>query len=139
MLRIRLKRLGRIRQPHYRIIVCDSKMRRDGAPIEELGYYNPRQKEMKLDKVKALEWVSKGAQPSETVTKLIEACGDDGNFTPEALEYRNNRKAKLKEDKKARDAEKAKAEADAKAEAEAKAKAEADAKAKAAEEEAVSA
>ena len=106
MLRIRLKRIGRIRQPHYRIIVCDSKMRRDGAPIEELGFYNPRQKEMNLNKAKALDWVSKGAQPSDTVKKLIEACGDDGNFTPEALEYRNNRKAQLKEAKKAREAEK---------------------------------
>ncbi|MGD9580789.1 MAG: 30S ribosomal protein S16 [Vampirovibrionia bacterium] len=110
MLRIRLKRTGRIRQPHYRIIVCDSKIRRDGAPVEELGYYNPRLKQLKLDKAKALDWISKGAQPSDTVKGLIEACGDDGNFSPEALAYRNNRKAKLKEAKKAQEAEKAAAE-----------------------------
>lgn len=102
MLKIRLKRLGRKKQPHYRIIVCDSKMRRQGAPVEEIGIYEPRDKQMRLDKAKALEWIAKGASPSDTVQKLIDNCGDDGNFTPEAREYRLNRKAKLRELKKAK-------------------------------------
>lgn len=114
MIKIRLKRLGRKRQPHYRIVVCDVKMRRDGSPIEELGYYDPRQKVLKLDKAKALDWVSKGACPSETVKGLIESCGDDGGFKVDAVEYRQNRKNKIKELKKAKEAE-AKAKADAEA------------------------
>jgi small subunit ribosomal protein S16 len=107
MIKIRLKRQGRKRQPHYRVIVCDSRIRRQGSPIEEIGYYNPRHKILKLDKEKALEWISKGASPSETVQKLIESCGEDGNFSPEALEYRKTRKAKIKEQKKAAEAKKA--------------------------------
>lgn len=113
MIRIRLKRLGRKRQPHYRIIVCDARIRRDGAPIEEIGYYNPRHKELRLDKTKALEWISKGASPSETVQKLIDSSGDDGAFTQEAIEFRKARKAKLRDAKKAREAEKAKENAEA--------------------------
>ncbi|MEW5822263.1 MAG: 30S ribosomal protein S16 [Cyanobacteriota bacterium] len=109
MIRIRLKRLGRKRQPHYRIVVCDQRARREGAPIEELGYYNPRHKLLKLDKEKALDWITKGAQPSETVVKLIESCGEDGQFSPEAKEYRLNRKTKLKEAKKAKEEEAKKA------------------------------
>lgn len=114
MLRIRLKRLGRKRQPHYRIIVCDAPTRREGSPVEEIGYYNPRQKVLRLDKEKALDWIKKGAQPSETVKDLIDSCGDDGQFSKETKEFRMTRKAKLKEEKKQKEA-KAKEEAETEA------------------------
>ncbi|MFN8655442.1 MAG: 30S ribosomal protein S16 [Candidatus Obscuribacterales bacterium] len=52
-------------------MVTDSRARRDGSPIEELGYYNPRSKELKLDKEAVTKWINNGAQPSETVASLI--------------------------------------------------------------------
>lgn len=137
MLRIRLKRLGRKRQPHYRVIVCDSRIKREGLPIEEIGYYNPRQKELRLDKEKALAWISKGAQPSETVQDLIDSCDENGNFKEDVKQFRSERKSKAKEAKKvaeeaaakkaAEEEAKKKAEEEAKAAAEAKAKEEAEA------------
>ncbi|MDO5307083.1 MAG: 30S ribosomal protein S16 [bacterium] len=86
MLRIRLKRLGAKKAPVYRVIVINSTTRREGKPVEELGYYNPKTKEMKLNKEKALAWVSKGAQPSETVKYLIANCNDDGSLKYEKKE-----------------------------------------------------
>ena len=70
MVKIRLKRLGNKKNPYYRIVVINSDQKREGAPLAELGTYNPKTKDMKLNKNLALEWVSKGAQPSDTV-KLI--------------------------------------------------------------------
>ena len=86
MLRIRLKRLGAKKAPVYRVIVINSTTRREGKPVEELGYYNPKTKEMKLNKEKAWAWVSKGAQPSETVKYLIANCNDDGSLKYEKKE-----------------------------------------------------
>ena len=86
MLRIRLKRLGAKKAPVYRVIVINSTTRREGKPVEELGYYNPKTKEMKLNKEKALAWVSKGAQPSETVKYLIANSNDDGSLKYEKKE-----------------------------------------------------
>lgn len=80
MLKIRLKRLGAKKQPSYRIIVINSTTKREGRPIQELGYYNPKTKEMKFDKASALEWISKGAQPTERVQYLIRNCKDDGTL-----------------------------------------------------------
>ena len=71
MVKIRLKRLGYKKNPTYRIVVIDSRSKREGAPIEELGYYNPKTKEMKLNKESAEGWVKKGAQATETVAYLI--------------------------------------------------------------------
>ena len=65
MLKIRLKRLGAKKNPTYRIIVINSTTKREGRPIQELGHYNPKTKVMQLDKAAALDWVSKGAQPTE--------------------------------------------------------------------------
>ena len=104
MIRIRLKRLGRKRLPMYRIIVINSAARRQGRPIEELGTYNPKSKELNFNKAKALEWISKGASPSETVAKLIKDSTDEGTFSPEVIQARLERKAKLKEAKKAKEA-----------------------------------
>ncbi len=90
MVKIRLKRLGYKKNPTYRIVVIDSRLKREGAPIEELGHYNPKTKEMKLNKKSAQEWVKKGAQPSETVAYLIKNCDDDG-----ALVYKREAAVKL--------------------------------------------
>jgi small subunit ribosomal protein S16 len=71
VVKIRLKRVGAKKSPFYRLVVTDSRNRRDGSPIEEVGYYNPRSKELKLDKEKISKWMKQGAQPSETVASLI--------------------------------------------------------------------
>ena len=120
MLKIRLKRLGAKKQPTYRIIVTNSTTKREGRPVQELGHYNPKTKVMKLDKASALEWVKKGAQPTETVAYLIKNCNDDGT-----LNYTKKEVVKLS--KKAQAKAQAEAEAKAAAEAEAKAAAEAEA------------
>ena len=80
MLKIRLKRLGAKKAPTYRIIVINSTTKREGKPIEELGHYNPKTKVMKLDLASAKEWISKGAQPTETVAYLIKNCNEDGTL-----------------------------------------------------------
>ena len=80
MLKIRLKRLGAKKNPTYRIIVINSTTKREGRPIQELGHYNPKTKLMKLDKATALDWISKGAQPTETVAYLIKNCNEDGSL-----------------------------------------------------------
>lgn len=90
MLKIRLKRLGAKKNPSYRIIVINSTTKREGRPIQELGHYNPKTKVMKLDKVSALDWISKGAQPTETVAYLIKNCNDDGT-----LNYKKKETVKL--------------------------------------------
>lgn len=77
MLKIRLKRLGRKRVPFYRVVVAHATSRRDGSPVVELGYYNPNNKQLRLDKAAAEEWIFKGAQPTETVAWLIKQAGDD--------------------------------------------------------------
>ena len=84
MLKIRLKRLGCKKAPAYRIIVINSTTKREGNPVQELGHYNPKTKIMKFDKETALEWVKKGAQPTETVQYLIDNCNTDGslNYKP---------------------------------------------------------
>lgn len=118
MLKIRLKRLGAKKSPSYRIIVINSTTKREGRPIQELGHYNPKTKVMKLDKATALDWIKKGAQPTETVAYLIKNCNDDGS-----LNYVKKETVKLS--KKAQAKAQAEAEAKAKAEEEAKAAAEA--------------
>jgi len=80
MVKIRLKRLGRKHRPFYRIVVTDIRNRRDGAPLMELGYYNPISKELKLDKKAALEWIGKGAQPSDTAQRLINKADENGQL-----------------------------------------------------------
>ena len=80
MVKIRLKRQGRKKKPFYRIVVTDIRTRRNGKPLEELGYYNPHSKELKLDKAKAQEWLSKGAIPSETAERLIKHASDAGEL-----------------------------------------------------------
>ncbi len=75
--RIRLSRLGGKKKPFYRVIVADSRMPRDGRFIEIIGRYDPRQEPsfVDIDKEKARDWLAKGAQPSETVEKLLKIAG----------------------------------------------------------------
>lgn len=122
MLKIRLKRMGAKKSPSYRIVVINSTTKREGKPIQELGYYNPKTKEMKFDLASAQDWVKKGAQPTETVQYLMKNCKEDGT-----LNYQKKEIVKLS--KKAQAKAAAEAEAKAKAEEEAKAAAEAAAEA----------
>ena len=71
--RIRLKRVGAKNAPYYRIVVADARSPRDGKFIEEIGSYQPRKKgqNVQMDLERAKYWVSKGAQPSETVASFI--------------------------------------------------------------------
>jgi|TARA_Y100001934_G_C12162903_1_gene682837 small subunit ribosomal protein S16 len=73
MLRIRLRRTGARNQPSYRIVVADSRKPRDGAFVDHLGHYNPRMDppEVVIDEERAREWISKGAQPSEAVQRML--------------------------------------------------------------------
>ena len=71
MLKIRLKRLGRKKKPFYRIIAIDSRKKRDGEPIDEIGFYDPRTKKHKIDMLKIKEKVQNGAQITSTVQHLI--------------------------------------------------------------------
>jgi small subunit ribosomal protein S16 len=69
--KIRLRRAGAKKSPFYRIVVADARSPRDGRSVEELGYYNPLTKDLKLDGEKAAAWIKNGAQPTETVRALI--------------------------------------------------------------------
>lgn len=72
MVKIRLTRTGRKNQPSYRIVVADARAKRDGRHIEILGHYSPLgEKEVEIDKEKYLEWIEKGAQPTERVKRLV--------------------------------------------------------------------
>jgi small subunit ribosomal protein S16 len=72
--RIRLKRFGTKRRPYYRIVVMDSRSPRDGRTIEEVGFYHPieiEEKQIKVKEERVRDWLNKGAQPSDTVRKLL--------------------------------------------------------------------
>ena len=71
--KMRLKRMGKKRNPIYRIVVADSRAPRDGRFIEEIGYYNPvsQPKQVKINDEKAVKWLSNGAQPTDTVKTLL--------------------------------------------------------------------
>jgi small subunit ribosomal protein S16 len=73
MLKIRLRRIGAIRQPHYRIVVADARAPRDGRFFEILGHYNPRTEPatIQIDLGKYEDWKRKGAQPTEAVERLV--------------------------------------------------------------------
>ncbi len=75
--KMRLKRMGAKKSPFYRVVVADSRYPRDGRFIEEIGYYNPNTNpsEIKIDAEKAKEWLSKGAQPTDTVRALLKKNG----------------------------------------------------------------
>ena len=80
--KIRLKRLGKIRAPYYRIVVADSRTKRDGRVIEEIGIYHPTQEPsvIEVKSERAQYWLSVGAQPTEQVAALLKLTGDWGIF-----------------------------------------------------------
>ena len=80
--KIRLKRFGKIRSPHYRIVVADSRTKRDGRAIEEIGKYHPKNDPsvIEVDSERAQYWLSVGAQPTEQVAALLKLTGDWGRF-----------------------------------------------------------
>ena len=69
--KIRLKRTGAKKAPTYRVVVADSRSPRDGRFIEEIGFFNPRSDELKIDAEKAKKWIANGAQPTDTVKALL--------------------------------------------------------------------
>ncbi|NLU75074.1 30S ribosomal protein S16 [Streptomyces sp. HNM0575] len=100
--KIKLKRLGKIRSPHYRIIVADSRTRRDGRAIEEIGLYHPVQNpsRIEVDSERVQYWLGVGAQPTEPVAAILKVTGDWQKFkglpAPEPMKV-----AEPKADKKA--------------------------------------
>ena len=81
--KIRLKRMGKIRAPYYRIVVADSRTKRDGRVIEEIGKYHPKEEPsfIEVDSDRALYWLGVGAQPSEPVAAILKVTGDWQKFT----------------------------------------------------------
>jgi small subunit ribosomal protein S16 len=80
--KIRLKRMGKIRAPYYRIVVADSRTKRDGRAIEEIGKYHPTQEPslIEVDSARALHWLGVGAQPTEQVLAILKVTGDWQKF-----------------------------------------------------------
>jgi small subunit ribosomal protein S16 len=80
--KIKLKRLGKMRSPYYRIVVADARTKRDGQAIEEIGKYHPKQDPsfIEVDADRAAYWLSVGAQPTEAVTAILKVSGDWQKF-----------------------------------------------------------
>jgi small subunit ribosomal protein S16 len=99
--KIRLKRLGKIRAPHYRIVVMDARTKRDGRAIEEIGLYHPKNSPsvIKVDSERAQYWLGVGAQPTEAVVAILKRTGDwqkfSGDTTPSGVEPQPERRDKV--------------------------------------------
>ena len=78
MVKIRLRRMGAKKAPYYRVVVADSRYPRDGRFIEEIGYYDPTKEPsvVSIDKEKADKWLANGAQPTDTVKKLLKIAAE---------------------------------------------------------------
>ena len=83
MVKLRLMRMGKTKQPTYRVVAADSRSPRNGRFIEIVGHYNPRTEpsEITIDNDKAVAWLQKGAQPTEVVEKLLKISGAWEQFT----------------------------------------------------------
>ena len=83
--KIRLKRMGKIRAPHYRVVVVDSRKKRDGKVIEEIGKYHPTEEPsfIEVESERAQYWLGVGAQPSEAVAAILKVTGDWQKFKGE--------------------------------------------------------
>ncbi len=75
--KLRLMRMGKTKSPHYRVVVMDGRAPRDGRYIEQIGRYDPRQDPslIEIDNERAVDWLRKGAQPTEAVSKILRASG----------------------------------------------------------------
>ena len=99
--KIRLKRLGKIRSPHYRIVVMDARTKRDGRAIEEIGLYHPKNDPsvIRVNSERAQYWLSVGAQPTEAVVAILKRTGDwqkfSGDTSPSGVDPQPEPKDKL--------------------------------------------
>ena len=102
--KIKLKRLGKIREPYYRIVVADSRTKRDGRAIEEIGKYHPKAEPsvIEVNSERVQHWLSVGAQPTDPVRVLLKITGDWQKFTGEPGAEGTLRTAEPKADKKER-------------------------------------
>ena len=102
--KIKLKRLGKIREPYYRIVVADARTKRDGRAIEEIGKYHPKAEPsfIEVNSERVQHWLSVGAQPTDPVRVLLKITGDWQKFTGEPGAEGTLRTAKPREDKKER-------------------------------------
>ncbi|MEC8441739.1 MAG: 30S ribosomal protein S16 [Cyanobacteriota bacterium] len=126
MIKLRLKRFGKKREASFRLVACNSTSRRDGRPLQELGFYNPRTKETRLDTEAIRERLGQGAQPTDVVRTLLERGGLIEKTIRSSVTVGQAKQA-AKREAEAKQAAKEAAEAKAAAEAEAKAAAEAEA------------
>ena len=99
--KIRLKRLGKIRSPHYRIVVMDARQKRDGRAIEEIGLYHPKNDPslIQVNSERAQYWLGVGAQPTEAVIALFKRSGDwqkfSGDTSPSGIDPQKPRPDRL--------------------------------------------
>ena len=99
--KIKLMRLGKMREPHYRIVVADSRTKRDGRAIETIGEYHPKNDPsvIKVDGERAAYWLGVGAQPTEAVTAILKVTGDWQKFkglpAPEPMKFAEPKPDKL--------------------------------------------
>jgi small subunit ribosomal protein S16 len=102
--KIKLKRLGKIREPYYRIVIADARTKRDGRAIEEIGKYHPKQEPslIEINSERALYWLSVGAQPTDPVRHLLTITGDWQKFKGLPGQEGTLRTAESKADKKDR-------------------------------------
>jgi small subunit ribosomal protein S16 len=102
--KIKLKRLGKIREPYYRIVVADARTKRDGRAIEEIGKYHPKAEPslIEVDSERVQHWLSVGAQPTDPVRVLLKITGDWQKFTGEPGTEGTLRTAAPREDRKER-------------------------------------
>jgi small subunit ribosomal protein S16 len=102
--KIKLKRLGKIREPYYRIVVADARTKRDGRAIEEIGKYHPKAEPsyIEVNSERVQHWLSVGAQPTDPVRVLLKITGDWQKFTGGAGAEGTLRTAGPREDKKER-------------------------------------
>ena len=99
--KIRLKRLGKIRSPHYRIVVMDSRAKRDGRAIEEIGLYHPKNDPsvIRVNSERAQYWLGVGAQPTEAVVAIFKRSGDwqvfSGDDSPSGIDPQREPRDKI--------------------------------------------
>ena len=103
MIKLRLKRFGKKKEASFRIVACNSTSRRDGRPLQELGFYNPRTKETRLDTEALRSRLTQGAQPTNVVRTLLEKAGLLEKVERPSIAIR---KAKLEREKREKDTKK---------------------------------
>jgi small subunit ribosomal protein S16 len=103
MLKIKLARFGKKKQPHYRIVINEARDKRDGKAVDVIGHYSPTvvPKVLEVDMVKYEEWTKKGAQPTETVAGLIARLKSGNPFPPKKNTLSKKAKAKAAAEKEA--------------------------------------